>query len=676
MQNKRAIEEAAQNSATTEEIQNRKEEFLRVFKQVLSDNVDSSIRFYREQIQLIKEKIDNLTADLQAELETGVHDNDDVAISLHKKVFVLVLSIYEIRSFIEINKTATHNIIKKFVKKIDYRECLDQLKPLEAERFEGQPTIEEDLSRLEELFLLIRRNVYVQKDSRTRQDIIVELHKSVENSLMWKQSTVLGKWNAYTFRESEFHLNAAPIKLLPLILGTLFMIPFMVFKFFPQGKYEAQRALGMLIFCSTLWSTSAIPLWVTSLSIPFFAVVARLIPKYSGHDLAKYVQKSTMSSTVYLIIGGFTIAAAFKETEMDKRIASAILSRSTGSVGLFAFSCIGLNAFLACWINNIASTMIVITLLIPTLNALPHNSNYSKILLLGIAAGGNFGGMMTPLASPQNAITIQAVEDTISTANGNSFGFFEFLTTAFPLALVACVIHWSCLFVAYKNDVEAVPEMQIVRTDFGWRQIVVSIISLASIILWIVLPFGAEKYFGDNGLIGFIPLLLFYGTGILKPSKISELPWNIIFLVMGGNALGTVVSDSGLLGLGNDLLKSLLGESSLWVTLLIISLFIAFVNVFVSHTVSTTIILPLVCSFAKDSPHLRLYAMSACIATTSSQILPVSCFPNLCCVSLQDKNGKEFITTGDIIKGGSIATVISLVLCNTMLYFLGLAIGL
>ena len=677
-QNKIAYSEAVQNNASTEDLKNLKKDFVRLFFQTLSDNVDSGINFYREQLKIIEQKIDNISDELWTELEKGEIVNDDKAVSFHRGIFVLVLNVYELRSFIEINKTATHNINKKFIKILDVRESLDELKPLETEKFENQPSIEEDLKRLEELYIIVRRKLYLSKDSRPRQEIIQELHKKVENSLVWKQSTILSNWEAYTFKENEYHLTHSTIKILPIIIGIVLMFPLMFLKIFPSDKQEAQRTLAVLVFCSCLWSTSAVPLWITSMSIPFFTVIASLIPHKTSIEIAKDIQKNTMSSTIYLIIGGFTIAAAFKETEMDKRIASAVLSKSTGSVKLFIFSAIILNAFLACWINNIASTMIVVVLLIPTLSSVPADSNFVKLILLGLAAGGNFGGMMTPLASPQNVISIQAVENTMTQIGiKNPFGFYEFLLTAFPIGLLGCILFWFFNFFFFPIDIDEVPKFQIVKTDFGWRQIFVSIISLISIVLWIILPFGAEDYFGDYGIIGFLPLLTFYGTGILKPSKIAELPWNILFIVLGGNALGYVVKESKLLALASDLLKSLLSGTGLWLTLFIISLFVAFINIFVSHTVSTTILLPLVTSFASTySPtHLRLFGMSACIATTSSQILPVSSFPNLCTVSLQDKNGKEFLHPSNLLVSGSLATIISLFLCNSLLYFLGLAIG-
>ena len=219
------------------------------------------------------------------------------------------------------------------------------------------------------------------------------------------------------------------------------MIPFLVYNFFGDGKYEAQRCLGLLVFCAILWCTTAIPLWLTSLSIPFFGVILRLKANVVMTKLAADIQKATMSSTVYLIIGGFTIAAAFQVTEMDKRIASMVLKKATGSTGLYLYAVIALNAFLAMWINNVASTMIVCTLVLQTLNQLPQGSTYAKLLLVGIAAGGNCGGLMTPLASPQNAIAVDSVNNVLSVNSDQRLGFIEFMVTAIPTGLIASIVY-------------------------------------------------------------------------------------------------------------------------------------------------------------------------------------------------------------------------------------------
>lgn len=673
---KSEVAKAREEGKSEEDIQRMKNESYEQFKEELTKNVNQIIQFYTQQVTEEHEKIDNLSSQLYDETQKEGTRDPSIGNNMRKNIFGRLLNLYELRTFIEINHTGTRKVIKKFVKKIEMPEVKEDLAPLETECFNNLPGIDEEMSRVEELYILCMRELMPEPDTRQRNELVAELHKQVQNTVLWKQSTVLDNFNAYTFKNNEFHLGVSNIKIIPIIIGAVIFIAFSVYNFFGDGKFEAQRCLGLLLFCAVLWATTAVPLWLTSLSIPFFSVIARLIPGESVVDMAKLIQKSTMSSTVYLIIGGFTIAAAFKQTEMDKRIASMVLSKSTGSVKVFLLVIICLNAFLAMWINNVASTMIVVTLLIPTLNAVSTNSNFAKLILLCIAAGGNFGGVMTPLASPQNAITVNSVENVMTSDTRKPFGFVQFLATAFPAGAVGCVIYWIFIQFLFKNDVAEVPKFQAAKTDFGWRQIVVSIVTVVSIVIWIVLPFGAEDVFGDNGIVGFLPLIIFYGTGILPQSEIANLPWNIIFLVMGGNALGYVVEHSKLLSLVSDLLQDVLGDTSLWVTSLIIALFVIIINIFVSHTVSATILLPIICDFAKNKPNLRLFAMIACVATTSSQILPVSSFPNLCCVSLQDKNGNEYLSTKDVLKSGGLATAISFVLLMSVLYGLGVACDL
>ena len=168
-------------------------------------------------------------------------------------------------------------------------------------------------------------------------------------------------------------------------------------------------------------------------------------------------------------------------------------------------------------------------------------------------------------------------------------------------------------------------------------------------------------------------MIVFYGTGIIQPSQITELPWHIIFLLMGGNALSTTVRKSGLNDVVSDLMKDLLGDQSLWVTMLIINLIVIVIDFFLTHTVSSMITEPIVASFAKTSGHLELYCMSACMTTTASQILPVSSFPNMCCVSLQDDNKKEYISSSEMIKWGITITIVCFALVMTVNYGIGLA---
>ena len=85
---------------------------------------------------------------------------------------------------------------------------------------------------------------------------------------------------------------------------------------------------------------------------------------------------------------------------------------------------------------------------------------------------------------------------------------------------------WDILQLRCNMDIEMVPPIQPANTDFGFRQIFVSIVSAGTVALWISLPFAGNKAFSDFGIVGFIPVILFYGSGLLAPSRLLELPWN------------------------------------------------------------------------------------------------------------------------------------------------------
>jgi di/tricarboxylate transporter len=225
-------------------------------------------------------------------------------------------------------------------------------------------------------------------------------------------------------------------------------------------------------------------------------------------------------------------------------------------------------------------------------------------------------------------------------------------------------------------DLPAVPTVPLARTDFGWHQIVVCIVSLARIAIWISLPFSGDVAFSDFGIVAFIPVLVFYGTGILPPSRLADLPWNIIFMLMGGNGLGKAVSESGLMVVISNVMEKFLGHMTLWTSVLVVNVCVMVIDIFLTHTVSSMITLPLVCAFAANSGHVRLYAMAACMSTTALQVLPVSSFPNMCVSSLEDQSGRPYVTSAEVIKWGILITFVSFFSVMSIYYGIGLAYGL
>lgn len=49
------------------------------------------------------------------------------------------------------------------------------------------------------------------------------------------------------------------------------------------------------------------------------------------------------------------------------------------------------------------------------------------------------------------------------------------------------------------------------------------------------------------GVIAILPMVAFFGTGILSKDDFNSFLWHVVMLAMGGLALGEAVKSSGLL---------------------------------------------------------------------------------------------------------------------------------
>src|SRR5271168_3806756 len=73
---------------------------------------------------------------------------------------------------------------------------------------------------------------------------------------------------------------------------------------------------------------------------------------------------------------------------------------------------------------------------------LPSDSQMSKALILGIALASNIGGMLSPIASPQNIVALQIMSPQPSW----SVWFF----IALPVGIFSILCIWLLLLVSFK----------------------------------------------------------------------------------------------------------------------------------------------------------------------------------------------------------------------------------
>ena len=246
-----------------------------------------------------------------------------------------------------------------------------------------------------------------------------------------------------------------------------------------------------------------------------------------------------------------------------------------------------------------------------------------KALLLGIALSSNIGGAASPIASPQNLIALQNM------APEPGWGIWFFV--ALPVCIISILLIWVLLLITLQpgKGTNIVP-IRPMKDKFTGTQYFIIAVTLITIVLWCV-THQLEPIFGDMGVVAIIPIVLFFGTGILTKEDFNNFLWTIIILAAGGLALGKAVNSSGLLHtLAQGVTDGVQGMS-LYSVMAIFAAMIMVIASFISHTVAALIILPLVAQVGEgmDEPRPNLLVMSSVLMCSAAMALPTSGFPNM-----------------------------------------------
>jgi phosphate transporter len=166
---------------------------------------------------------------------------------------------------------------------------------------------------------------------------------------------------------------------------------------------------------------------------------------------------------------------------------------------------------------------------------------------------------------------------------------------ALPVSGMSIVLIWLLLLVSYRpsrlpmgDGSLEIKSIRPTRERFTVKQWWVTFVCLATIFLWVV-EHAIEEWIGDMGVIAIIPIVAFFGTGILKKVRgrfhvypvcqsndfslqddFEQFLWSVVFLAMGGIALGKGVTSSGLLDKMDALIRALVnGRSEIGVVVLL-----------------------------------------------------------------------------------------------------------
>jgi sodium-dependent dicarboxylate transporter 2/3/5 len=153
----------------------------------------------------------------------------------------------------------------------------------------------------------------------------------------------------------------------------------------PQFSDSQVYVLFLLFFSIGLWATEAIPPFSVGLFILAFLAFSLGNPRFNSEpqDIAKYVNTFS-SSVIWLMLGGFFLAAALTRTGLDADLLKFTL-RVAGARPRKIFAGLMITTmFASMMMSNTAITAMVIAAIMPLLNHLGNDSRFSKALLIGI----------------------------------------------------------------------------------------------------------------------------------------------------------------------------------------------------------------------------------------------------------------------------------------------------
>jgi len=227
-----------------------------------------------------------------------------------------------------------------------------------------------------------------------------------------------------------------------------------------------------------------------------------------------------------------------------------------------------------------------------------------------------------------------------------------------------------------EGDIMIKP-IRAAKEKFSLKQYWVSFVCLVTIGLW-CFEHQMESIVGDMGIIAIIPIVAFFSTGVLKKEDFEQFLWTVVFLAMGGIALGKGVTSSGLLDIMDDKIRDLIEDLSLYTVVLVLSVIVLVVSTFISHTIASVLLVPIAKEVGSRMPgnRMNLLIFLTGLLCSTGMGMPVSGFPNQTAANQEDDMGQLYLSNVDFLKNGVPASVIAMMVVATVGVLLMQAIGL
>jgi solute carrier family 13 (sodium-dependent dicarboxylate transporter), member 2/3/5 len=432
----------------------------------------------------------------------------------------------------------------------------------------------------------------------------------------------------------------------PVIYFLLSFIAALVFTFLLKepGFTDSQvYVIFLLFFAIGLWLTEAIPAFAVSLLIIAYLVFT-LGNKYlnsAPENIEKYAQTFS-SSMIWLLLGGFFLAAAMTKTKLDRILFKYTLKISGTNPRHLLIGLMGTTMAASMLMSNTATTSMIIASILPLLASLGKKSGIAKALLLGIPLAAATGGIGTIIGTPPNAIGAGALKNA-----GIIVEFLDWMKFGIPVSIALTAVGCIALIRIYIKDTTPISldflENQTIETteESTLKRNIVAVVIVVTVGLWLTTSLHGLTV----ASICAVPLVMLTVTGVLEGKDIQGLPWDTLLLVAGGLSLGLALEQTGLLNYYANMLIAM--KLNTMVLIFVFAYLTMLVSNIMSNTAASTVMIPLGMAILPD---LKLeVAMIIAISASTAMFLPVSTPPNAIAFSTGLLEQKDFRLGGILV---------------------------
>lgn len=496
---------------------------------------------------------------------------------------------------------------------------------------------------------------------------------------------------------------------------------FLIFLLSPaQGlSREGQNMGAVAILMATWWLTEAVPIPVTSLLPLVLYPVLNILPSSS-------VAPNYTNHLIFLFIGGFLMATTIQKWNLHKRIALSIILIVGTNPYLILLGFMIATAFLAMWISNTATAMMILPIAMAVVIQLSQKASYKgeqgpvaqemtlksfgSVLMLGVAYSASIGGVGTLIGTPPNIVFAGFVKELFPAAP--EIGFLQWMKVGVPIVIIFLPISWLVLakfaspislkdfqFGDGKSSREIIKKELNNLGPMSYQESMVALIFVLTVLLWVfrapinlgtvkipgwsqLFPTSQANFFHDATVAMFTGLLPFFIPSNWKKREflldwetaVKGIPWGTVFLFGGGFAMASGFTETGLGEWMGNGLAGFQGFSAL-ALILIVTIFSKCLTEVISNTATATMLMPILGATALAMQiHPFFLMIPATLSASFAFMLPVATPPNAIVF------GSGWITMGQMAKTGLILNILAVIVLTllsylSLIYLMGLDLG-